>query len=68
MNACLKDILPQNTFYRHRRILLGFKVDIAVPPIDVESSNVIPMWRVIEAIPVGTPQWAYEQNLVAGWS
>ncbi|WP_410204808.1 phage/plasmid replication protein [Acinetobacter baumannii] len=30
-----------------------------------EKSNVIPLIRVLEAKPVGIPDWAYEKGLVA---
>jgi II/X family phage/plasmid replication protein len=63
--ASLKDLLPHNTFYRHRRILLEYEIDILVPRLDPEHNNVIPMLRIIEAVPVSIPQWAYEKGLVA---
>jgi len=60
----LKNILPKNTFYRYRRQLLAYGIDIAtVSP--KEKSNVIPLVRVLEAKPVGIPDWAYEKGLVA---
>ena len=32
--------------------------------VDKEPSNVIPLIRVLEAQPVGIPDWAIEQGLV----
>jgi len=62
----LRSILPKNTFYRYRRQLKGYDVDIAlVRDIDKPADNVIPLIRVLEAEPVGIPEWAYEQELVA---
>lgn len=60
----LKNILPKNTFYRYRRQLLVYGIDIATAS-PKEKSNVIPLVRVLEAKPVGIPDWAYEKNLVA---
>jgi len=62
--VCLKDMLPHNTFYRHRRQLLTQGIDITCPPSSPDHQNVVPMFRVLEAIPVGTPDWAYEKGLV----
>lgn len=61
----LKNMLPMNTFYRHRRILLEHGVDISMPPESIEHSNVVPLIRIIEAVPVQIPSWAYERNLIA---
>ena len=62
----LRTILPKNTFYRYRRKLKEYDVDIVlVRDIDKPVDNVIPLIRVLEAEPVGIPDWAYEQGLVA---
>ena len=55
--ADLRTILPQNSFYRLRRKLLPHGVDIAtLQPTD--ASNVVPLVRVLEAVPAGVPDWA----------
>jgi II/X family phage/plasmid replication protein len=61
----LKDMLPKNTFYRHRRMLLEHGIDISTTHLAPEQNNVVPMIRIIEAIPVSIPQWAYDQHLIA---
>jgi len=64
--ANLKELLPRNTFYRHRNILLEHGVDISFPPVDGGiPNNVIPLMRVLEAKPVINPDWAYQNNLIA---
>lgn len=56
---CCKTLLPKRTFYRHRKDLLEFGIDISVPnPNDDSLSNVIPLRRVIEMRPSGVPEWA----------
>ena len=60
----LKQILPHNTFYRYKKALREFGIDISTKS-PKEKSNVIPLIRVLEAKPVGIPDWAYEKNLVA---
>jgi II/X family phage/plasmid replication protein len=62
----LRSILPKNTFYRYRRQLKEYDVDIAlVRDIDKPADNVIPLIRILQAEPAGIPDWAYEQGLVA---
>lgn len=55
--------MSRPTFYRHRSELLSFGIDIAIPN-DYQSSNVIPLIRIIEAKPISTPAWAYEKGLI----
>ena len=54
--------MTKPTFYRVRKQLLAFGIDIAVVN---EKNNIIPLIRYLEAEPVGIPDWAYEKNLVA---
>lgn len=63
--ADLRQLLAHNTFYRHRRQLLEFGIDIAVTHLSPEHNNVVPLIRVIEAKPIETPSWAYELKLIA---
>lgn len=64
--ADLRTILPKNTFYRYRREFKAYDIDIAlVRDKEQKPSNVIPLIRVIKAEPVGIPDWAYEQELIA---
>ncbi|MDN5691814.1 MAG: phage/plasmid replication protein, II/X family, partial [Acinetobacter sp.] len=60
----MKAILSRPTFYRYRTQLLKYGVDISTKS-PKEKSNVIPLIRVLEAKPVGIPDWAYEKGLVA---
>lgn len=62
----LKQILPPRTFYRYRTELKQHGIDIGIKrDIEVEDNKVVPLRRVLEAKPVGIPDWAYEQGLVA---
>jgi II/X family phage/plasmid replication protein len=63
--ACVKDMIPKSTFYIHRRLLLEHGVDILSMHLAPEHNNVVPMIRIIEAVPVAIPQWAYEKGLIA---
>ena len=64
--ADLKQMLSKNTFYRYRRKLKEYDVDIGIlRDSEQEDAKVIPLMRVLEAQPVGIPDWAIEQGLVA---
>ena len=60
----LKVILPRPTFYRYRKQMLAYGLDISTKS-PKEKTNIIPLVRVLEAKPVGIPDWAYEKGLVA---
>ena len=61
----LRQELTKNTYYRIRRQLKEYDIDIAmVRDVDKPVNNVIPLIKVLEAQPVGIPYWAFEQNLV----
>jgi II/X family phage/plasmid replication protein len=60
----LRALLPKPTFYRHRKGLLEYGIDIALRKEVADRSNVIPLIRVLEAVPVGIPEWAFDRGLV----
>ena len=61
----LKDIISTASFYRNRKIFLErYGIDIGSTNRP-KNGNVIPIIRVLEAVPAGIPQWAYDRNLVA---
>lgn len=59
--------LSKSTFYRHRRILLAYGIDISIPHSNPECDTALLPRVIIEAVPVDTPDWAYERGLVAGF-
>lgn len=62
----LRAVLSPATFKRHRKELLNFGIDIAVVQTkEKKDTNIIPMIRYLEAIPMGIPDWAYQKGLVA---
>ena len=62
----LRQVLSRPTFYRYRTKLLQYGIDISVvKDKDNEQSNVVPMIRYLEAVPMGIPEWAYQKGLVA---
>ncbi|MEC4749223.1 phage/plasmid replication protein, II/X family [Methylomicrobium sp. Wu6] len=63
--ADLRGLLSKPTFYRQRKALLEYGIDINLMHQAPEHSNVVPLIRVIEAKPVAIPAWAYERGLIA---
>lgn len=61
----LRTILTRPTFYRHRRALLAYGVDIAIKQDrkDAEASNVVPIRVVLVGKPVTVPEWALNTPL-----
>ncbi|TWQ60017.1 hypothetical protein FQJ89_23000, partial [Xanthomonas vasicola] len=58
----LRSILPHRTFYKYRSELLPHGIDIAtLVPRNV--SNVVPLFRTLEAVPAPVPDWAIGTQL-----
>jgi II/X family phage/plasmid replication protein len=58
----LRTKLKRTTFYKSRAALLPHGIDIATL-LPREVSNVVPLFKVLEAKPVGVPKWAEETAL-----
>lgn len=54
----LRSVMTRRSFYRMRSLLLPHGIDIAVPQLK-EPSNVVPLVRVLEAVPARVPEWAH---------
>ena len=63
--ADLRQLLSEPTYFRHRKKLLEYGVDISSMHLEPEHNNVVPLMRIIEAVPVANPAWAYERGLIA---
>jgi II/X family phage/plasmid replication protein len=55
--ADLRATLPRRTFYKFRAELLPHGIDLATI-LPRENANVIPLVRVLEAVPASIPDWA----------
>lgn len=60
--ADLRHVLTRPTFYRYRAELLSHGVDIATL-VPKEVSNVVPLFKTLEAVPAPVPDWAVGTNL-----
>lgn len=56
--ADLREVLSRPTFYRYRKELLSHGVDIATLVPKDSPSNVVPLFRTLEAVPAPVPEWA----------
>ena len=61
----LRTILTRPTFYRHRKSLLAYGIDISIKQDrkEAETSNVVPIRVVLIGKPVTVPEWAYNTPL-----
>lgn len=60
----LRSMMSKATYYRQRKLLMNYGINIDIQPSQSPSSNVIPMFRVVEAIPASIPNWAYSKKLI----
>jgi II/X family phage/plasmid replication protein len=61
----LRQILPKNTFYRHRRELLEHDIDISIgcSAESKKTSNVVPFCKTLELQPATLPHWVSGTDL-----
>jgi II/X family phage/plasmid replication protein len=60
-----KSKISKASFYKHRTALLNYGIDISMEcDTAVDTSNVVPLVRVIEAKPCAIPDWAFIEKLV----
>lgn len=60
----VRHLLSKPTFYRHRKELKEYGIDISVIKRDPDKQNVIPLLTVLEAKPASIPSWAFDKGLV----
>lgn len=60
----LRGILPKPTYYRHRKGLLAYGINIDFQETATPQSNVVPLIRVLEAVPASVPDWAFDLGLI----
>jgi II/X family phage/plasmid replication protein len=58
----LRQVYSRPTFYRYRSQLLAHGIDISIKQ-EGTPNNVVPLVRILEANPVGVPDWAIGTNL-----
>lgn len=58
----LRQVYSRPTFYRYRAKLLDHGIDISIQQ-QGKPDNVVPLVRILEAVPVGVPDWAVGTSL-----
>ena len=61
----LRQMYSKAQFYKRRKQLLEYSIDISILQDKEQESNIVPMIRYLEAVPMGIPDWAYKKGLVA---
>jgi II/X family phage/plasmid replication protein len=64
MGENLSELMPKTSFYRYRKQLREYGIDIAIRCETHDRSNVVALIRVLEAKPCQIPQWAFDAGLV----
>lgn len=54
----LRDLMSKAAFYKLRAKLLPHGIDVATVKASEDRSNVVPLVRVLEAVPAQVPDWA----------
>lgn len=60
----LRSLLSKPTYYRHRKELKEYGINIDLRPESTQKSNVVPLVRLLEAQPAKIPSWAFDRGLV----
>jgi len=60
----LRNMHSPATFYRHKKELKQYGINIDLKPESTRKTNVIPLIKILEAKPASIPQWAFDQNII----
>jgi len=60
----VRSLMSRATYYRRRKQLLKHGINIDFKPIQKDTSNVIPLLKVLEAKPAEIPSWAFKDKLI----
>jgi II/X family phage/plasmid replication protein len=60
----LRNMMSKATYYRQRKSLMEYGINIDLRPCEPAKSNVVPLFRILEAKPAEVPDWAYSKNLI----
>jgi len=60
----LRSTMAKNTYYRHRKELMEYGINIDLRQDSMDRSNVVPLVRILEAVPAQIPAWAFDRGLV----
>lgn len=63
----LRSMMSRRTYYYHRKLLMEYGINIDIQPNQASensTSNVVPMFRIVEAVPAQIPQWAFAKEVI----
>ncbi|WP_100657326.1 phage/plasmid replication protein, II/X family [Alteromonas flava] len=60
----VRQMMSKATYYRQRKALMEYGINIDLSPCEKLTTNVVPMFRILEAAPVDVPEWAYQKQLI----
>lgn len=60
----LREMMSKATYYRQRKALMEYGINIDLRPCEPAVTNVVPMFRILEAKPAQVPSWAFSKNLI----
>lgn len=60
----LHRLFSKSTFYRHRKVLLTYDIDISISHPNPERETAAPLQRIIEAVPIDALDCARGRGLV----
>ena len=60
----LRNMMSKATYYRQRKALMEYGINIDLMPCKASTTNVVPMFRILEAKAASIPQWAFSKSLI----
>ncbi|MBT79160.1 MAG: hypothetical protein CL587_02070 [Alteromonadaceae bacterium] len=60
----LREMMSKATYYRQRKALMEYGINIDLRPCEPATTNVVPLFRILEAKPAQIPEWAYSKQLI----
>ena len=60
----LRSMMSKATYYRQRKALMDYGINIDLRPCEPATTNVVPLFRILEAMPADIPSWAYSKNFI----
>jgi II/X family phage/plasmid replication protein len=60
----LRNMMSKATYYRQRKALTEYGINIDLSPCNAATTNVVPMFRILEANAADIPEWAFSKGLI----
>ena len=60
----LRTTIPPSTYKRHRKELKSLGINIDLASVKRGQTNVVPLFRMLEAKPADIPHWAFTKSII----